>query len=276
VEAGIRRVVAATRDPNPLVSGKGLRILARAGISVETGLLRREAELLNRPFLEAIRSRLPFVLLKAALTLDGRIATSTGESRWITSPAQRHAARRLRGFFDGVAVGIGTVLKDNPRLLPSPRPSRPFMRVLFDTDLRLPEASRLVKTTSEAPVVVLCASVNRRKAARLRARGVTVLAVGRRNGRVSLRAGLEELRRMGLMSLMVEGGSELLGSFLDERCFEEVALFRAPLLLGGRRGLPAFGGDGASKLKNAFRLHPLSLPGRFPVFPPGLFELYSR
>lgn len=274
VEAGIRRVVAATRDPNPAVSGRGFRILRRGGIAIETGVLREAAQLLNRPFFEAIRTRRPFVLLKAALTLDGRIATATGESTWITSSAQRRAARRLRGFFDGVAVGIGTVLADDPLLLPSPRRSRPFYRIVFDTHFKIPESSRLVKTARQGPVVVLCASFEPRKEARLRARGVRVLAVGVRRGRVSLPTGLEALRKLGILSLMVEGGSELLGSFLDERCFQEVALFRAPLLLGGG-SLPAFGGEGARKLKNAAHLVPLALPARYPVFRRGLFELYS-
>jgi diaminohydroxyphosphoribosylaminopyrimidine deaminase/5-amino-6-(5-phosphoribosylamino)uracil reductase len=142
--SGIARVVAAIRDPDPRVSGRGLRLLRAAGLRVSTGLLAGEAEAINARFLAAARRGRPFVLLKAALTLDGRIATASGESKWITSRAQRRQARWLRRLHDGVVVGIGTVLADDPLLLPQPRTRRPFARVVLDTRLRLPLASRLV------------------------------------------------------------------------------------------------------------------------------------
>jgi diaminohydroxyphosphoribosylaminopyrimidine deaminase/5-amino-6-(5-phosphoribosylamino)uracil reductase len=129
--ARLRRVVAAVRDPNPAVDGRGLALLRRSGVAVTAGVMESDALLLNEPFLVAARRRRPFVLLKAALTLDGRIATRTGDSKWITSPAQRHEARRMRRRHDGVAVGIGTVLADDPLLLPQPAVHRPFHRIVF-------------------------------------------------------------------------------------------------------------------------------------------------
>jgi diaminohydroxyphosphoribosylaminopyrimidine deaminase/5-amino-6-(5-phosphoribosylamino)uracil reductase len=252
--AGIARVVAALRDPNPAVNGRGLRILRRAGVTVVSGVLAAEAALLNEPFIVSTRKRRPFVRLKAATTLDGRIATARGESKWITSPEQRRAARRLRRLHDAVLVGIGTVLSDDPLLLPSPRLARPFHRVVLDSRLRLPAVSRLVRTARAWPVVVLTRSASRARAARLTVRGVQVLRVAGHGSRLGLRPALRALWRLGVRSLMVEGGSEVLGSFLGERLFDQVVLFRAPLLLGGRDALPAFGGRDPSWLSGAVRL----------------------
>jgi diaminohydroxyphosphoribosylaminopyrimidine deaminase/5-amino-6-(5-phosphoribosylamino)uracil reductase len=270
VSSGIKRVVAALEDPNPRVSGRGFKALRQAGVAVEIGALRADAEALNRTFLVAARMRRPFVLLKAAMTLDARVATREGESKWITSPEQRRAARALRGCFDGVAVGISTVLADDPLLLPVPHPRRPFHRVVFDSTCRIPLGSRLVRTARKSPVIVLCAPGRKRPG--LEPLGVTVLEVPTRNRRVALLPALRRLRRVGVWSLMVEGGSELLGAFLDERILDEVALFRAPLLLGG--GLPAFSGKGPRRLGGALRLDRERIPSRFPGFAEGLFELF--
>ena len=252
--AGVRRVVAAVRDPNPAVNGRGLARLRRAGVTVTTGVLESDALLLNEPFLVAAGQRRPFVVLKAALTLDGRIATRSGGSKWITSPAQRRAARRMRGGYDAVAVGIGTVLADDPWLLPRPAVHRPFHRVVFDAGLRLPSDSRLARSARRSPVWVFCVRADARRRRPLEARGVTVVKSPGRAGRVSLPWALREMRRLGIWSLMVEGGSELLGSFLAARLVDQVALFRAPLLLGGRGSRPAFGGPDPARLTQALRL----------------------
>ena len=252
--AGVRRVVAAIGDPDPRVNGRGLALLRRAGIDVETGVLADEARLLNQRFLVAARSDRPFVLLKAATTLDGRIATATGDSKWITSAAQRRAARRMRGLHDAVAVGIGTVLADDPLLLPSPRPKRPFRRIVFDSRLRLPVASQLVATARQSPVIVLTRRSRGRRVAELRDRGVIVVSHQGAGRRVPLAWGLGALLARGVTSLMVEGGSELLGSFADECRFDQLALFRAPLLLGGRGSLAAFGGPNPMRIGEAVAL----------------------
>ena len=253
--AGVRRVVVAVRDPNPKVAGRGLRLLRAAGITVATGVLADRAALLNERFLVAVARGRPFVLLKAGLTLDGRIATAAGRSKWITSPTQRRAARRLRRLFDGIAVGIGTALADDPLLLPEPRTRRPFTRVVFDSRFRLPLGSRLVETARQQPVVVLGApGADARRRALLRA-GVRAIVVP---GGPRPRAALRALWGIGLRSLMVEGGSGLLGSFLADRAFDQVALFRAPLLLGGSGGLSAFGGPDPRSLEGGVRLVPRS------------------
>jgi len=255
---GIRRVVAALRDPDPRVDGCGLALLRRAGVAVTTGVLEAEAARLNERFIVAARQRRPYLTLKAATTLDGRIATARGESKWITSPAQRRDARRLRRLHDGVAVGIGTVLADDPTLLPRPRVGRPFYRVVFDSRLRIPLDSRLVRSAAVSPVWVLSLETHPRKKVLLERRGVTVIQQPSPGPRVELRWAMRAMWRRGIRSLMVEGGSELLGAFLAERLVDSVALYRAPILLGGKGGVPAFGGSGPPSLAKALRLSPTS------------------
>jgi diaminohydroxyphosphoribosylaminopyrimidine deaminase / 5-amino-6-(5-phosphoribosylamino)uracil reductase len=274
-EAGVRRVVAAMRDPDARVDGRGVRLLRRAGIAVTLGVLKGEAEALNERFLAAARRGRPWITLKAALTLDGRIATARGESKWITSPAQRRDARRLRRLHDAVAVGIGTVLADDPMLLPQPRVKRPFHRVVFDSRLRLPLDGRLARSVRSSPVWVVCAKAQARKKAALERRGVTVVEQPSRAAKVSLSWAVHELWRRGIRSLLVEGGSELLGAFRAAGFVDAVALYRAPLILGGREGVPAFGGPAVPRLAAALALRPASAEQRRAWgAQPGLVELW--
>ncbi|HXB55736.1 MAG TPA: bifunctional diaminohydroxyphosphoribosylaminopyrimidine deaminase/5-amino-6-(5-phosphoribosylamino)uracil reductase RibD [Vicinamibacteria bacterium] len=283
LSAGVRRVVAALPDPDPRVDGRGLSRLRRAGLQVTTGVLGVEALLLNERFVVSARAGRPFVLLKSGLTLDGRLATANGESKWITSPAQRRQARSLRRLHDAVLVGIGTVLADDPLLLPVPGVKRPFLRVVLDSHLRLPPAGRLVRSARRFPLLVLCREADPGRRRRLEARGVRVVSQPGARSRVSLPWALATLWTRGIRSLMVEGGSEVLGAFLAARSVDAVALFRAPLLLGGRHGRPAFGGPDPTRLRQALRLSPESplrrgrtvdpsLPGPWPE--PRLFELW--
>jgi diaminohydroxyphosphoribosylaminopyrimidine deaminase/5-amino-6-(5-phosphoribosylamino)uracil reductase len=255
--AGLARVVVAVRDPNPRVNGRGLRLLRRAGLAVTEGILRDEALGLNERFFVSCRKRRPFVLLKAGLTLDGRIATASGRSKWITSPSQRDTARRMRRLYDAVLVGIGTVLADDPLLLPSPRTRRPFVRSVLDTRLRIPHRSRLVRSAgARTPLWVFTRVRGGARRARLEAAGVTVITVTGGRGRLSPRAVLRALSARGIHSLMVEGGGEVLGSFLAARLVDQVALFRGALLLGGRDSRPAFGGRNPARVDQALRLRP--------------------
>lgn len=252
--SGVTRVVVAMRDPNPLVVGRGLALLRRSGVKVEVGLLADHARRLNEAFVTAARLDRPFVLLKVALTLDGRIATAWGDSKWITSARQRAEARALRRGHDAVLVGVETVLRDDPLLQPQPRTRRPFTRIVLDSRLRLPLTARLVNGARRSPVLVLCrqAATARRRA--LEARGVTVVEIRGGGSRVPLAAALRALRRRGIWSVMVEGGGEVLGSFLRSGLFDRLVLFRAPLLLGGRGSRPAFGGADPKRISDALRL----------------------
>jgi diaminohydroxyphosphoribosylaminopyrimidine deaminase/5-amino-6-(5-phosphoribosylamino)uracil reductase len=266
--SGVRRVVVAMRDPNPRVKGRGLRALRDAGLEVEVGVREEEARRLNERFSVAQTKRRPYVLLKAALTLDGRIATASGDSKWITTAAQRTQARALRRLHDAVLVGIGTALADDPLLLPSPRLRRAFLRVVLDPRLRLPLGSRLVRTARRSPVLVLGHEHPSRRRA-LEARGVKVRADRRREGRLDLRFVLRALWEEGVRSVMVEGGALVLGSFLDSRLFDAVALFRAPLLLGGRRSRSAFEGADPRRIRDALRLERGEAP------PGALYEVWA-
>jgi diaminohydroxyphosphoribosylaminopyrimidine deaminase/5-amino-6-(5-phosphoribosylamino)uracil reductase len=264
--SGARRAVVAMADPNPAVNGRGLALLRAAGIDTSVGTGAAAARALNERFIVGAAGRRPFVLLKAALTLDGRIATAGRRSRWITSPRQRKAARALRRLHDAVAVGIGTVLADDPMLMPAPAVHRPFVRVVFDSALRLPPGSRLARSARRSPVWVLTRSDDGRRRARLERLGVVVIRIAGREAAVPVPPALRALRARGIWSVMVEGGSELLGSFLAARAVDQVALFRAPLILGGRDGLPAFGGPDPRSLAAALRMRPVADP----VLPPGV------
>jgi diaminohydroxyphosphoribosylaminopyrimidine deaminase/5-amino-6-(5-phosphoribosylamino)uracil reductase len=243
------------------VNGSGLRTVRGAGIRVSEGVLAEEARRLNRRFFLSCRLGRPIVLLKAGMTLDGRIATATGHSRWITSPEQRRAARRMRRLYDVVLVGIGTVLADDPLLLPVPRTRRPYPRAVLDSRLRIPLRSRLVRTAGpRSPVWVFTRVKGGARRARLEAAGVTVIPVTGSGNRLSPRAVLRALFARGVHSVMIEGGGEVLGSFLSARLVDEIALFRAPLVLGGRGSRPAFGGRNPKRIEQALRLRP-AVPG---------------
>jgi len=268
--AGLRRVVVALRDPNPLVGGRGLALLRRNGLALTIGVLAAEAAQLNERFLLPFSRRRPFVLLKAALTLDGKIATASGDSKWITGPAARAQARGLRRLQDAVLVGIGTVLADDPLLLPQPGLRRPFYRVVLDSRFRIPLASRLVQSARRTPLIVVGRNVNAAKRRALLAAGVSVLVQGGASRRVRLPWLMRALLLQGIRSLMVEGGSEVLGAFLAARLFDQVALFRAPLLLGGQDARSAFGGKSPGQIGAALALS--RLPSSFAPARPGRSE----
>jgi diaminohydroxyphosphoribosylaminopyrimidine deaminase/5-amino-6-(5-phosphoribosylamino)uracil reductase len=245
-------VVLGARDLNPEVRGKGVRLLRAAGVDVVEGVCATETARLTAHFNVAMRNQRPFVTLKAGMTLDGCTATAGGESKWITSNAQRAAARKLRRLFDGVLVGFETALQDDPMLLPAPRAQRPHTRVVLDSHLRLPLSSRLVRSARRHPLIVVGAEPPPEHRLRaLEGKGVAVIIVDGRGGRVSLAAALRALFARGIRSLLVEGGSEVLGSFVRERLFDEMVLFRAPLILGGRGSRPVVGGTNPGALADA-------------------------
>jgi diaminohydroxyphosphoribosylaminopyrimidine deaminase/5-amino-6-(5-phosphoribosylamino)uracil reductase len=250
VAAGVTGVVASMRDPDPRVRGRGFRTLRSAGVRVRVGTLRREAERLNEPYLRAVRTGLPFVTLKAGMSVDGRIATREGRSRWITSVRARAEARRLRGRHHAVLVGVNTILADDPRLTAGAGGAAPA-RVVLDARLRTPPTARLLRTAGGPVVLVALPGASPARRRRLERAGALVVEAPGRNGRVSLRAALRELARRGVRSVLVEGGSEVLGGALDEGIGDAVALYVAPRILGGRRALPAFGGLGAGRLAEA-------------------------
>ncbi|MCC7540136.1 MAG: bifunctional diaminohydroxyphosphoribosylaminopyrimidine deaminase/5-amino-6-(5-phosphoribosylamino)uracil reductase RibD [Deltaproteobacteria bacterium] len=260
IAAGIRRVVIGCRDPNPRVDGRGIELLRAAGVAVDlaSGALAERAHARVEDFAKHITRGLPGVTLKAAVTLDGRIATRTGDSRWITSEPARRLAHRLRDRHDAVLVGVGTVLADDPELtvrMVSPRPGACPLRVVLDTHLRTPSDAKLVTGASEAaPVVIVHACGSDDAAARLARPGLTIVRVEPGSGGVHVEQALRSLASMGIVSLLVEGGGEVHASFLEGGWADRLALFLAPSIVGGREARPFVGGRGAERMGEAFRV----------------------
>jgi diaminohydroxyphosphoribosylaminopyrimidine deaminase/5-amino-6-(5-phosphoribosylamino)uracil reductase len=254
--AGVGRVVVALADPNPFVVGGGAARLRASGIDVDVGILAAEAERQNRVWLTAMRRRRPHVTLKAAATLDGKLADVHGASKWITGEAARMRAHRLRAQSDAVLVGVGTALSDDPALtvrLPEPWPREPY-RVVLDSRARLRPDARLIHsgTPSRALVAVTRAAPAVRVAA-LESAGARVIVCPDRAGRVDVARLLGRLFDLEVRSVLVEGGGETHAAFVDSAAVDRVALFLAPLLLGGRGAAGVVGGAGR-ELKSALRL----------------------
>ena len=264
VAAAVRRVVAAMPDPAPQVSRKGFGKLRRAGIEVATGLCREQAERLNAPYLKRLHTGLPWVLLKWAQTIDGKLAAAGGQSKWITGQPARKQAHLLRGRVDAILIGVGTVLADDPMLTCRlVRPRRIARRIVVDGRLRLPANCKLVRTARQVPVVVACARSSARQRTRkvdmLRQAGCEVLALPQIGpGRIDLRLLLQQLGSQGATNVMVEGGGDLLGQFLDRQLADELVAFVAGRLLGGTGSMVPWP-KGVEKLSGSPRLDTPSL-----------------
>ncbi len=264
LESGIKRVVAGMRDPNPLVSGKGIARLRRAGVEVSLGVLQKECEELNAAFRKYITSRTPFIILKSAMSLDGKIATRSGDSHWISGETSRGLVHRLRSMSDAVMVGIGTVLKDDPLLnvrLTGRKINRHPLRVVVDSRLRLPFHSRIVRTAREFPTVaVTTRSAPPAKIKRLAKLGVEAVVLrSDRENRVSLKALLRELGRRGVLTVLLEGGPTLHASALQEKIVDRFLIFLAPKIIGGEKAPGMIGGTGAHRMRDARPLKILSI-----------------
>lgn len=254
IEAGIRRVVAPIEDPNPMVSGRGFQHLRAAGIEVSSGLMAREAERLNEKYLHFMRTGRPFVQLKLAVSLDGKVATGTGDSRWITGEAARVRVHDLRHEYDAIMVGGGTVRADDPLLTDrSGKPRRrPLVRVVIEQRLRTRPESQLATTTGEAPVLVFTRPNSEASAiSALESRGVEVIQA---NPGLELVKVLDELGRRSIQSVLVEGGAVLAGLLTDAGLVNKVSFFIAPMIIGGAAAPSAVGGVGARAIADAIQL----------------------
>ena len=256
IRAGVRRVVSATRDPNPRVKGGGTAALAAAGIEVTTPCREREARDLNRAFFTAVERQRPHVTVKWAMTLDGKIAAFDRRSQWVTGEAARQEGHRLRSQSDAIVTGIGTVLADDPALtvrLAQPWPREPY-RVVVDSRARLPLDAKLLQTGRRSRVLVAVgeAAAPQRLAA-LESAGVTVLACKSREGRVDVADLGARLLALDVTAVLLEAGSELTGAFVQAGLVDRVAAFVAPTLLGGADAPTPIGGPGLA-LANALRL----------------------
>ena len=284
IAAGIKRVVAPIEDLNPKVSGKGFAHLRAAGLEVDTGLLAEEATQVNEAYLHYMRTGRPFVHLKFAVSLDGKIATRTGDSRWVTGAESRARVHELRHAYDAILVGAGTVLKDDPLLTDRsglPR-RRPLVRVVLDDKVQLSPASKLARTTSEAPVIVVGRSKGgdlSNDAGRELSQGRDLSEKGGENVSGETRAGgesvsgeelpgveilaldpqnllsvLDALGRRSIQSVLVEGGAAIAGSFIDSRLANKISFFVAPKIIGGSDAPIAVGGKGIQRMAEALDL----------------------
>jgi diaminohydroxyphosphoribosylaminopyrimidine deaminase/5-amino-6-(5-phosphoribosylamino)uracil reductase len=255
LRSGIRRVVAALEDPFPQVAGRSAELLRGAGVAVEFGLGAAEARRLNAPYLKVLATGRPYVHAKWAMTLDGKIASRTGDAKWISNEQARARVHKLRGVMDGIVIGIGTALADDPILTARPTGPRIPKRIVLDTLGRLPLTNRLVQTAGETPTwVVVSPRAPTDVSRRLHDRGCEVLTIQEENGKPSVAGLLAELGRRRLTNLLVEGGAGVLGSFLDAGAIDEVHVAIAPRLLGGQEAKTPFGGQGLAMLSEAVPL----------------------
>ena len=259
IAAGIKRVVAPIEDLNPKVSGKGFAHLRAAGIEVSTGQLANEAERINEKYLFFMRTGLPFVHLKLAVSLDGKIATRTGSSQWITGPESLARAQSLRHEYDAILVGVGTALKDNPLLTDRSGliRRRPLVRIVMDERLQLPVESKLVSSSEVAPLIVVAnENADQEKKRQLRDRGAEVIAVKDARNPSSL---LRELADRSVQSVLVEGGSRVAGQFVDAGVINKVSFFIAPKIVGGVEAPGAIGGKGVETMADAWSLQDVEI-----------------
>jgi diaminohydroxyphosphoribosylaminopyrimidine deaminase/5-amino-6-(5-phosphoribosylamino)uracil reductase len=254
--AGVRRVVVAMLDPFPQVAGQGAARLREAGIDVEVGVGEAAAHRLNAPYLKRLRTGRPWVHAKWAMTLDGKIATRTGQSKWITSEPARARVHELRGRMDAVVIGRGTLVADDPLLTARPPGPRTATRVvLTTTGMGLPQNCRLLETIAVAPVLVVTQDSAVNRVSSWRTLGAEVLPLpGGPDGRVDVKSVLTELGRRGMTNVLVEGGAGILGAFADAGEIDEVHAFIAPKIMGGSAAPSPVAGMGVADLRNVLRL----------------------
>ena len=257
LEAGIARVVVGSDDPTEKAAGRGLGILRDDGVEVVVagGELAAKARLLNQPFRKHARTGRPYVLFKSAMTLDGKVATRTGDSKWISGEASRRLAHHWRAECDAVAVGIGTALTDDPLLTARIEGvHRQPRRIVFDSEARLPLDSQLVREIADVPLIVVCSRAAARTSMQaLEAAGVDVIVATGENEAARVEHALDELGSRDIQSLLLEGGPHLAGAFLDAGEIDEVRLFLAPLLLGGSKARDPLEGTGVERIAEAAR-----------------------
>jgi diaminohydroxyphosphoribosylaminopyrimidine deaminase/5-amino-6-(5-phosphoribosylamino)uracil reductase len=255
LQAGIARVVAATADPFPQVSGRSAEILRSAGVAVEYGLCEAEARRQNAPYWKLVTLGQPYIHLKWAMTLDGKIATRTGDSKWVSNAESRRRVHELRGRVDAIVTGIGTALADDPLLTARPAGARVATRVVLDSQARLPPSSRLATTARETPTLIVTAEGAAPERVRaLRELGCEVVGLRTNDGRPDVVELLSEMGRRRYTNALVEGGSGVPGSFLDAGAVDEVHVFLASKLAGGARAATPAAGQGIDRIADAICL----------------------
>lgn len=258
IQAGVDKVVIAMKDPNPKIAGAGIRKLQDAGIRVVVGVLEKEARKLNEVFLRHILTGLPFVAIKTAMTMDGKIACESGDSKWITNEASREYVHRLRNIYDAILVGIGTVLKDNPHLNTRLKNEvgRNPIRVIIDTSLKIPLQSNIVKTAQSQRTIIFCSDqAEAERERQLINAGIEIHKIGVEQDYIPLGKVLKILYELGICSVLVEGGGEINGTLVNRRLVDKFYSFIGSKVIGGRRSPTPVGGTGIQRMDDALILN---------------------
>ena len=258
IRSKIKRVVVALEDPNPLNSGRGIKILKDHNIEVSTNVLRYEAVSLNREFIKRMKSEKPFISLKLAQSLDGKIATKSGDSKWISSKASRERVQLFRKKHDAIMIGVNTLIKDNPYLTIRKSKREP-VAIILDSNLKSPITSKLFNSIKSRKIIVATtekASYQRECA--LKSKGIKVLRAGKGQN-VNLKLLLKQLLKEGVGSILVEGGGQIASSLLKESLVDKIYLFIAPIIIGGKESIGSFNGKGVDRVKAAYRLKNIKL-----------------
>lgn len=258
IASGIREVVIAMVDPNPLTRGKSIAKLRRAGIRVKTGVLRPAAERINEVFIKYMRGKMPFVAAKCAQTLDGKIATVTGESKWITSAKTRDYARRIRDEFDAICVGVNTVLRDDPRLNGAEETKR-LKKIILDSSLKTPLTARLFKGVRPADcMIAVTRKASPAKVKQFQKKGIRVIISAVKDGRVNLKWLLKALAKEEITSILMEGGAHVIGSALKEKLVDKLYIYVAPKIIGDQDALSSVVGINTVNVGKPIRLKNLA------------------
>lgn len=251
IASGIKEVVIASKDLNPINYGSGIKKLKKAGIKVRSGVLKEQACYLNRIFFKFITKKMPFIILKTAQSLDGKIASFTGDSQWITSEESRQYVQKLRQEVDAVLVGVNTVLRDNPRLTVRLTPPKKLFKIIIDPHLKTPLKARLFKNAKKVILLTTKQSVSSVKKKILRNKAEIMEVKYTPEGKLDLVEALKRLSMSGITSILVEGGGETLAGFIEKGLFDEIYFFIAPKIIGGRNALTSVEGGGTAEIHNA-------------------------
>ncbi|MDD5006149.1 MAG: bifunctional diaminohydroxyphosphoribosylaminopyrimidine deaminase/5-amino-6-(5-phosphoribosylamino)uracil reductase RibD [Candidatus Omnitrophica bacterium] len=264
IKSGIKKVVVGMIDPNPRHRGQGIKILRKHNIEVISGILEKQIRQTNQPFIKYITKNMPYLTLKIAQSLDGKIATKTGDSRWITSEESRKFAHRIRSDFDAIMVGINTVLKDNPRLNPQGRTQgKKFYKIILDTHLKIKENMRIFDDADKFLVIIATSKKNiiknHNKIKSLINKNAIILGVEEKNGLLDLEDLFRKLAQLEIANILAEGGGKIAGALLDENLVDYVLFFIAPNIIGGDKSIASIRGSGIRWIKQAREIKKINL-----------------
>jgi len=254
IESKIKEVVIGMIDPNPLNNGRGVALLKQSNIKVRVGVLSEQLKKINESFIKYITTRIPFITVKAAQSLDGRIATFAGDSKWITSDKSRVFAHKIRKDYDAIMVGVNTVLRDNPRLNPG-HLQKQLIKVIIDSNLSTPENANIFSGPGKVVIVTLASRPGQETENRKRLSAkATILEVKEKAGQINLRDALKKLAQLQISNIIVEGGGTLIGSLFDERLVDKILFFISPKIIGGKDAVSSVMGKGVKRADQAIRL----------------------